>query len=363
MYSRKSSMDAERVRAYIEALERRRIPDGALYPPDFSPTTSTADSIARKTMLDGIASKATSTATDPISDTASNLTMAQFAWKLLVLLFLQLTWPIRVVFSFVFDVSASTVHSYLWPTFRLFLWSAAIAFVLWVAIACLLDGPEWFEILGGMARDRYDEFALNNNILLSVEHGWANFKQASYDQYLRLRYNAITDRVKAAIRDLYFLPDNTMRLIRRNWRKAVLLSLLLSWALLARQVGPEVDRYQFVPMYRLAAKFGTQVPEWVFDYHLDRKSDGSNSHFRPEPETSPAVRYQDWAKPVAEDGTVSASVKPAVVTVTVTTVKTRSLHELPAETDASWPKVRTNVSRDMVYCKVCRQYHCNELPY
>ncbi|KAK4545650.1 hypothetical protein LTR36_002603 [Oleoguttula mirabilis] len=251
---------------------------------------------------------------------------------------------------------------------------------------------DWLGEKGEDFRDWYDDVALNNDVLLKIERGWASFKRAMTGLGLMLRYNWYMDQLRLLRQEIRLFYDRVMG----NWRKILLLLAITAWfTSKARQAfssTPEVvlgwPGFENLPP-RLAGK----EPAWV---HTPRKWEGSNSHYRPEPEQHQPVPWQDWVEAVGGDQSVRFdSSSPETVTFTETervtetetssithtdtssitrtetsriththrVVQTSSDPETPTDYWAPPKGKRVIQSEEAVWCRECQQFHCCELPH
>ncbi|TKA69220.1 hypothetical protein B0A55_07737 [Friedmanniomyces simplex] len=351
--------------------------------------------------LSRAAVKPTSTSTAAVAATETmasvDMTASGFLAKLLWLLFLFLTWPLRWFHSAVILPLLTGIWSGL-------LW--LLSFLFWAGIALALV----FLIIRGHGyrhwlRERYDDFALDNRVLLNLEHGWTSFKRAMFDRWLSLRYNETGDAIVRFYYEAYFLPDTIERAVRRNLGKLFLLCALAGWIWYARSVNGMAD--ESTSMYEGPLPFDRtfSVPAWVL---ATSKSVGSNCHYTPEPRVLVAVPvpYEKWVAAVGGEGDeivglasgttgvrgVSSLLKTVTETKTeteTTTITVRERISQPPKTETTTVTIcetddghthtrpekatdywappsggRTTLDdEEMRWCRECQQYHGSELPY
>jgi hypothetical protein len=250
------------------------------------------------------------------------------------------------------------------------------------------------QIRGKALRERYDDFTLNNHVLLTLEHAWASFKRSISDLYLSLRYTQTMDKVVWAGYQIYFFPARVQRGMGRHWGKILLGLALLGWL---RCAWVRKERRVEVPFHLLPTNLTSGQPGWVTNYWVGKKKEESNSHHGRSPET--LALDDNWAQARGSDPwinnlhpltatstqTITVQMKPrtSLITLTIeahpqTTTKTivstsTSVQIMTktegavagAETDYWKPKrKKTNVEgHGMVWCRECQQFHCCELPY
>jgi hypothetical protein len=264
---------------------------------------------------------------------------------------------------------------------------AAALLLLFILVVNSARIGRWLQTKGEGFRERYDDFALNNHFLLGMEHMWGSFKRAMYDLYLTLRYNETTDKIVRLGNEIYFLPDTVQRFLARHWAKLVLACLFfasLRWICCTNRVVE-------VPFHMLPAHLTKDQPQWVTNYWLVKKPEGSNNHHIRQPELPPPVKYEAWVQAVGGDQSVSVesftttetltvekepltrTVETEPLTTTMTETLTKTTTHISTRTESSaesptdyWapPKKRTILEEPgMVYCRECQQWHCCELPY
>ncbi|KAK5127018.1 hypothetical protein LTR85_008377 [Meristemomyces frigidus] len=296
---------------------------------------------------------------------------------------------------------------------------AAGAILLLINVFRITD---WLAEKGEDFRDWYDDFALNNEILLNIERSWASFKRAMVGLGLMLRYNWYTDQLRLLRQEIRLGFDRVMG----HWRKILLGLAVMAWA-------TSRVKKAFTPMVavgwpgfdNLPTQLQPKAPAWVY---TPRKYEGSNSHYTPEREQPEVVPWEEWVKGFGSDQSVrlephvetmvithteyinahdedsSVSLEPRSETVTFTQTERRytyvnarataadlKLDITETETEISsithtrrvaqttsvaeeeeeeaedyWapPKGRTVIlSEESVWCRECQQFHCCELPY
>ncbi|KAK3675516.1 hypothetical protein LTR78_004599 [Recurvomyces mirabilis] len=252
-----------------------------------------------------------------------------------------------------------------------------------------------FSDLGRYLRQRYDEYALVSGTLLSLEHNYTSLRVWTNEMWLCLRYNEMGDKIARLTDNIYFLPDNMQRIISRNLSKTALAVALLFWFI---GVHP-LDRSATVevPMHQLPPRLAMGVPSWISPLSQGRKKSGSNSHHQrdtvPERDILMATDSSDdlgkaagtdvmgnfelWrtmqtvaskqADKSLHDSSTAAiqDDKQYVSTTTMILESTKTMSTLESATDY-WapPKSTTTLHRNQtIWCRVCEQFHCCELPY
>lgn len=209
----------------------------------------------------------------------------------------------------IFWAAFTTVWSFFWPFTQVVLFLLALV----VAFGFMINIPRisrWFAHKGDQARDWYDDFAVNNNILLNLEHGWSSFNRAMFNLWLTLRWNWYTDQIMLARQEIRLFYDKVMA--NMFW---ILAGMVLIIAL-CNKLLTETSRTEFTPWNRLPPYLAAKAPAWVL---VPRKWEGSNSHYRPAPKQPEPVPWEDWAKTIGSDQSVSLeSASPEVVMVTQT---------------------------------------------
>ncbi|KAK4560761.1 hypothetical protein LTR86_005340 [Recurvomyces mirabilis] len=277
--------------------------------------------------------------------------------------------------------------------------SLAIAGLIFVVLLTLIVHRDRtlarFSDLGRYLRQRYDDFALVSGTLLSLEHNYTSFRVWTNEMWLCLRYNEMGDKIARLTDIIYFLPDNMQRIISRNLSKTALAVALLFWFF---GVHP-LDRSGAVevPMHQLPPRLAVGVPSWIIPLSQGRKKLGSNSHYQrdtvPEREILMAQDSSDdmgeaagtdamadserWttmqtvASKQADEGLHGLSTaaiqddKQYVSTTTMILESTKTMSTLDSATDY-WapPKSKTTLhGNQTIWCRVCEQFHCCELPY
>ncbi|KAK5117586.1 hypothetical protein LTR62_005008 [Meristemomyces frigidus] len=257
-----------------------------------------------------------------------------------------------------------------WPAFkpfainytRLFQISCLLVALvaLWLAFRLVrsLEVKHWVRHASQPVKAAYDDFALGSGVLLSLECGWTGVKDRCYDRWMRVRYSRVGDTVVWFFNRLYFLPDRIVDTARRYWYIAPVVGGVVLWLVYARAVGQR-ERYVV-----------RDTPAWVVTYNLNRRFEGSNFGMLALPELVP---YEQWVSAsIGGDETVTLDPLAATVTTTTTTKTMESTvraskvrSEAEQETDYWAPRQRKTVLKadDNVWCRMCQQFHCCELPY
>lgn len=320
---------------------------------------------ASRRMTSSVISTATSTAsaalrpTDMITkvsqttaERAANISFFKF---IALLPFVLVMWPLHLLWLWI--LRPLFFYAVL-PPFALIALVAAVRLIFW------LD----FGGMGERMKERYDDFALDNDWLLSLEHGYASFRRALDRLWLDLRYNETMDRVIWIRNEIYFLPDTIERYIKRHWYLVPLVICTVGWIWWVKSL-----QAVYVPMNRLSPRLAKGIPPWVTSYWDIKKYEGSNSHYRRDEKLAEAITYEEWIKAIGNDD--SAILESAVETQTITVERTPETETITvSETVSSvleavatdyWapPKGKTDVGDEMVWCRNCKQWHCCELPY
>ncbi|KAK3618049.1 hypothetical protein LTR56_024913, partial [Elasticomyces elasticus] len=128
------------------------------------------------------------------AERAASMTASGFFGRILWLIFLFVTWRIRALHHHVLLPLFSGIVSLVLTIFYAVFWIVLALALLLVVIYT----PSFARYLqdGFRLRERWDDFALNNQVILDLEHGYASFKRAMYDRYLSLMYNPTMDSLR-----------------------------------------------------------------------------------------------------------------------------------------------------------------------
>ncbi|KAK1078964.1 hypothetical protein LTR33_006787 [Friedmanniomyces endolithicus] len=250
------------------------------------------------------------TATDM---TAADMTLSDFFAKIPELLIAAIKWPFRYIYT---ELILPILIAIYW-LLAILLWLS----ILFVLLILLLNGRGIWQCTWERYDDlraRYDDFALNNEILLNLEHGHASFKRAMYDRYLSLRFNETGDAFVRFLHEMYFLPDTITRIVCRflenHIGKLILAGALMLWILHATRVSKPVPE----PVHYYSEAW-LQAQDW-------QASESASS------EAAKATPYDQWVRGIGSDSDVVVSVAP--VSSTVSSVSTGSVE--PAESTPWW---------------------------
>ncbi|KAK0992755.1 hypothetical protein LTR91_002549 [Friedmanniomyces endolithicus] len=240
--------------------------------------------------------------------TATDMTLSGFFAKLPELLIAAMKWPFRYVYA-----------EFILPILIAIYWALVILLlvsILFALLILLVNGRGVWQC----TRERYDDFALNNQILLNLEHGHASFKRAMYDRYLSLRFNERGDAIARVCYEIYYLPgtikSGIWRFLERHIGKLLLLGALTAWILYARRVSEPVPE----PVHYYS--------EGWLQAQVSRASDLASS------EAARATPYDQRVKGIGSDSDEVISVAPMSTISSVSSVSTGSAE--PAESTPWW---------------------------
>ncbi|KAK0342575.1 hypothetical protein LTR59_007370 [Friedmanniomyces endolithicus] len=276
---------------------------------------------ARKTgtKIARAAAKSTAAATTaekvvPAADmTAANMTLSDFFAKIPELLIAAIKWPFRYIYR---ELILPILIAIYWVLVVL-LWLS----ILFALLILLLNGQGIWQCTRERCDDlraRYDDFALNNEVLLNLEHGYASFRRAMYDRYLSLRFNPTGDAIVRFHYEITSLPDTLARMFRRflenHLGKLILAVVAVVWILHATRASAPVPE----PVHYYSEAW-LQAQDW-------RASESDSS------QAARVTPYDQWIKGIGSDSDVVISVSP--VSSTVSSVSTGSAEQ--AESTPWW---------------------------
>ncbi|KAK1072064.1 hypothetical protein LTR74_002894 [Friedmanniomyces endolithicus] len=245
--------------------------------------------------------------------TAANMTLSDFFAKIPELLIAAIKWPFRYIYT---EIILPILIAIYWLLVIL-LWLS----ILFVLLILLLNGRDIWQCTRERYDDlraRYDDFALNNQILLNLEHGHASFKRAMYDRYLSLRFNERGDAIARFCYEIHYLPRTikwlVWRFLERHIGKLILAGALMLWILHATRVSKPVPE----PVHYYSEAW-LQAQDWR----------ASELAYSQAPRATP---YDEWVKGIGSDSDVVTSVAP--VPSTVSSMSTGSAE--PAESTPWW---------------------------
>ncbi|KAK3662931.1 hypothetical protein LTR22_006335 [Elasticomyces elasticus] len=285
------------------------------------------------------------------AERAASMTVSGFFGNLLWAILMLVTWPLRALHHHILLPLFSGIVSLVLTIFYAVFW-IALAFTLLLVV---IYTPSFARYMHEefRLRERWDDFALNNQVILNLEHGYASFKRAMYDRYLSLMYNPTMDSLRRFWFEFRRLPDRVEAFFHQYilWMLLALLVGILLWP------RPEVDPYDGLLTMEQRRELDIKMnslPDWIAEGRQ-----GSVWRFEP-------------AKPIADDQWVAALGGRDDEPVAVTTSKTSSTSTSTSSTSskqtaAHWAMPtdgKTTLGEDeMRWCRGCQQYHCCELPY
>ncbi|KAK5127740.1 hypothetical protein LTR08_004222 [Meristemomyces frigidus] len=307
-----------------------------------------------------------------------------FCWSLLV--------AILAFFWNLVSAVLQTIWAYaLWPTLMLAM--------LMMGLMIIFSLPEialWANEKKRRLRERFDDYALENDRLLTLERNWARISRAWWGGQLWYQ-----DKFQLLRQEIRIAYDSIMA----YW-PLVLFGLVTCAICMDKLTKLQEDDVKLTMWDDLPSALYEKVPMWA---KFPRKTRGSSSHYVPREEEVGVVRYDEWVKGEATDVGVEAATEPAkgwfdaistnasaednnpettsasetssITETSSDTPKTSATHQSkhvhPIHTDNQsssarvsdedyWapPKRKSAIgSEESIWCRQCQQFHCCELPY